>query len=154
VPFALLFVVLFALAGAAVARRRGWPVLLGAAVAGAVPPVGVAAVVMVIADRARDAVTEASDGERSAADPGRRPGGRPPPRPGQAGPRRPRTPIEVPASLADSTVLRALRTFGPMNDQQLIAALVDPEVQVRAQLRELQRRGIIERRGGRFHARV
>ncbi len=153
-PFALLFVVLFALAGAAVARRRGWPVLLGAAVAGAVPPVGVAAVVMAIADRARDAVTEATEGERGVSQPVGRPGMRPPGRPGPAGPRGPRAPIEVPASLADSTVLRALRNFGPMSDQQLIAALVDPEVQVRAQLRELQRRGIVERRGGRFHARV
>lgn len=164
-PFGLVLVVLFALAGAAVARRRGWPVILAATASALVPPIGVFAAGLFAVDRVRDAVAAQAGGQAGGQPPGpaaprgQLPGfppdatGRPQlPRP----PRReaPRDPDPLPPALEDGTVLRALRTHGPMSEQELLAALVDPPSDVRYQLRELQRHAAVAARQGRFVARV
>ena len=165
-PFGLVLVVVFALAGASVARRRGWPPLLGAVAAGLVPPVGLIAVAMFVADRVRDAVAAQAGGAPNASEtpgagrfgPAARPGAAGPGSafgPGPRQPRRPRRespppPQPLPTSLEEGTVLRALRTHGPMTEPELLAALVDPPSEVRYQLRELERHAAVLRRSGKY----
>ncbi len=161
-PFGVVMVVIFALAGASVARRRGWPVVLGAIAAGLVPPVGIVAVVLFVADRLRDAVAAQTGGlpEGQAGPtrgPLRGPGGSRPELGGlqRPQPRRPRRetpppPQPLPDSLEGGTVLRALRTHGPMSEAELLAALVDPPTEVRYQLRELERHAAVLRRHGKY----
>lgn len=162
-PFTVLLVIVFALAGAAVARRRGWPVLLGAVAAALVPPVGIVAVALFAADRLRDAVA-AQSGQAPPSGPAGPPSPGPRERPelpafGRPQPRRPRreAPVEprpLPDTLEHGSVLRALRNHGPMTEQELLAALVDPATDVRYQIRELERHGAVLRRQGKLTARV
>lgn len=161
-PLVVLFVAACALAGASVARRRGWPMMLGALAAGLVPPVGLAALLVFTADRLRDAVAAQSPGAAPGATPGGPAGtgrdraelpsfGRPQPR----RPRRetPPAPQPLPPALEEGAVLRALRSHGPMTEAQLLAALVDPPSEVRYQLRELERHAVVLRRHGAYVAR-
>lgn len=160
----LLLLLAFALAGANVARRRGWPVLLAAVAAALLPPVGLAACAVFLADRVRDAVAAQEGGSPgSAPQPRSTPAagarrdlpGAFGPRPGGARPTRERTPAPqpLPPTLEEGTVLRALRTYGPMTEGELLAALVDPPGEVRYQLRELHRRHAVAERQGRWIAR-
>lgn len=154
-PFGLIVVVVFALAGASVARRRGWPVVVGAAAAGLVPPVGIAACLMFVADRLRDAVA-AQTGSTGPAGRADRPTPSTRPR-REAGPARssraPRPPDPLPEMLESGSVFRALRTHGPMTEPELLAALVDPPTEVRYQLRELERHAAVATRHGKYVAR-
>lgn len=157
----LLLLLAFALAGAKVARRRGWPVLPVAVAAALLPPVGLVACALYLADRVRDAVA-AQEGGGPVSGPRPRSGSTPGPRgelPGPFGLRgpaarpareRPPAPQALPPALEDGAVLRALRTHGPMTEGELLAALVDPPGEVRYQLRELSRRHAIAERQGRW----
>jgi hypothetical protein len=139
VPFAALFVLVAALAGIAVARRRGWPVVPAGLAAGLIPPLGLIAIVLAIADRAVALVGDAEEDPIAARHQRTR----------ETTPAR----REVPPALASGGVMRALKRHGPMTAAELHAALTEPAPEVRTQLDRLVRLGAVVQRGDRFVAR-